>query len=127
MSRKDPEVKGSALQIYDAQKRPERTFPSFVGKSVPGEKKPLHRLVDKDKQDENRAKSISECKKVWGNYTGSGLESDEYPCASTREGPPRATTASPSASSMAGTTVQAGNGSTRCTHGIAFLTATPST
>ncbi|MGV2916347.1 NucA/NucB deoxyribonuclease domain-containing protein [Streptomyces alfalfae] len=86
MSRKDPEVKESALHIYDAQKRPERTFPSFVGKSVPGEKKPLHRLVDKDKQDDNRTKSIGECKKVWGNYTGSGLQCDEYPFASTREG-----------------------------------------
>ncbi|MFF8659204.1 NucA/NucB deoxyribonuclease domain-containing protein [Streptomyces huasconensis] len=86
MSRKDSAVKESALHIYDAQKRPERTFPSFVGKSVPGEKEPLHRLVDKKKQDENRDKSIKECTKVWGSYTGSGLECDEYPFASTKEG-----------------------------------------
>ncbi|MGW2492581.1 NucA/NucB deoxyribonuclease domain-containing protein [Streptomyces sp. NPDC001606] len=31
-------------------------------------------------------KSISECKKVWGDYSGSGLQCDEYPFASTREG-----------------------------------------
>ncbi|MFF8659749.1 NucA/NucB deoxyribonuclease domain-containing protein [Streptomyces huasconensis] len=86
MSRKDPLVKESALHIYDAQKRPERTFPSFVGKSVPGEKEPLHRLVDKKKQEDNREKSIKECAKVWGSYTGSGLECDEYPFASTKEG-----------------------------------------
>ncbi|MGW1982040.1 NucA/NucB deoxyribonuclease domain-containing protein [Streptomyces collinus] len=30
--------------------------------------------------------SISECKKVWGDYSGSGLECDEYPFASTKEG-----------------------------------------
>ncbi|MEU6097836.1 NucA/NucB deoxyribonuclease domain-containing protein [Streptomyces sp. NPDC047079] len=35
---------------------------------------------------ENRKKSIGECKKVWGDYTGSGLECDEYPFASTKEG-----------------------------------------
>ncbi|MEU5094505.1 NucA/NucB deoxyribonuclease domain-containing protein [Streptomyces sp. NPDC020996] len=86
MSRKDSAVKESALHIYDAMKRPERTFPSFAGKTVPGEKEPLHRLVNKDKQDANRTKSIKECKKVWGDYSGSGLECDEYPFASTKEG-----------------------------------------
>ncbi|MCQ6551960.1 hypothetical protein NPS70_01895 [Streptomyces sp. C10-9-1] len=51
MSQKAPAVNESALHIYDATKRPERTFPSFVGKSVPGEKEPLHRLVDTDKNE----------------------------------------------------------------------------
>lgn len=86
MSRKDSAVKESALHIYDALKRPERTFPSFAGKTIPGEKDPLHRLINKDKQDANRTKSIKECKKVWGDYSGSGLECDEYPFASTKEG-----------------------------------------
>ncbi|MFF7737468.1 NucA/NucB deoxyribonuclease domain-containing protein [Streptomyces sp. NPDC007984] len=27
-----------------------------------------------------------ECKKAWGDYAGSGLECDEYPFASTKEG-----------------------------------------
>ncbi|MDN3025729.1 NucA/NucB deoxyribonuclease domain-containing protein [Streptomyces sp. S.PB5] len=86
MSRKDSAVKESALHIYDALKRPERTFPSFQGKTVPGGKDPLHRLIDKDKQQANRTKSIKECKKVWGDYSGSGLECDEYPFASTKDG-----------------------------------------
>ncbi|MCX3061162.1 NucA/NucB deoxyribonuclease domain-containing protein [Streptomyces beihaiensis] len=86
MDRKDPAVRESALHIYDALHRPERTFPSFVGKSVPGEKEPLHRLVNKDKQDANRKKSIAECEKVWGKYDGTDLQCDEYPFASTKEG-----------------------------------------
>ncbi|MFK4143857.1 NucA/NucB deoxyribonuclease domain-containing protein [Streptomyces sp. NPDC004065] len=86
MSQKDPAVNESALHIYDALNRPERTFPSWPGKSVPGAKEPLHRLVNQTKIDENREKSIRECKKVWGDYTGSGLQCDEYPFASTKEG-----------------------------------------
>ncbi|WP_229854115.1 NucA/NucB deoxyribonuclease domain-containing protein [Streptomyces filipinensis] len=42
--------------------------------------------VDQAKIDKNRRKSISECRKVWGDYSGSGLQCDEYPFASTREG-----------------------------------------
>ncbi|MFF7265470.1 NucA/NucB deoxyribonuclease domain-containing protein, partial [Streptomyces sp. NPDC008159] len=86
MSQKDPAVNESALHIYDALNRPERTFPSWVGKSVPGGKEPLHRVVDEKTVNDNREKSISECKKVWGNYSGTGLECDEYPFASTKEG-----------------------------------------
>ncbi|MER6113292.1 NucA/NucB deoxyribonuclease domain-containing protein [Streptomyces hirsutus] len=86
MSQKDPAVNESAVHIYDALNRPERTFPSWPGKNVPGAKEPLHRVVDPKKIDDNRDKSIKECKKVWGNYTGSGLECDEYPFASTKEG-----------------------------------------
>ncbi|MDX2935681.1 NucA/NucB deoxyribonuclease domain-containing protein [Streptomyces ipomoeae] len=86
MSRKDKAVNESALHIYDALYRPERTFPSWPGKSVPGTKEPLHRLVDQAKIDNNRKNSIRECEKVWGNYSGSGLQCDEYPFASTKEG-----------------------------------------
>lgn len=86
MSQKDPTVNESATHIYDALNRPERTFPSWPGKSVPGVKEPLRRVVDPKKIDENRQKSIQECKKVWGDYSGSGLECDEYPFASTKEG-----------------------------------------
>ncbi|GAA2485801.1 NucA/NucB deoxyribonuclease domain-containing protein [Streptomyces gobitricini] len=86
MSQKDPAVNESALHIYDALKRPERTFPSFLGKSVPGEKEPLHRLVDAKKQGDQRENSIKECKKIWGDYSGTRLQCDEYPFASTQEG-----------------------------------------
>ncbi|MFB7931945.1 NucA/NucB deoxyribonuclease domain-containing protein [Streptomyces sp. NPDC056039] len=86
MSQKDPAVNESALHIYDALNRPERTFPSWVGKSVPGAKDPLHRLIDKEKQKKNRARSIKECEKVWGDYKGTDLQCDEYPFASTKEG-----------------------------------------
>ncbi|MER5934982.1 NucA/NucB deoxyribonuclease domain-containing protein [Streptomyces sp. NPDC002054] len=86
LSRKAPEIKASTQHIYDALKRPELTFPSFASKTVPGEKEPLHRLIDKKRQDDQREKSIKECRKVWGNYTGTGLECDEYPFASTKEG-----------------------------------------
>ncbi|MFF9405804.1 NucA/NucB deoxyribonuclease domain-containing protein [Streptomyces anandii] len=74
------------MDLFIGMKRPERTFPSFAGKTVPGEKEPLHRLIDKDKQKANRAKSIAQCKTVWGDYSGTGLECDEYPFASTKEG-----------------------------------------
>ncbi|MCK7627786.1 NucA/NucB deoxyribonuclease domain-containing protein [Streptomyces sp. RS10V-4] len=86
LSLKDPAVKESAQHILDAQEHPERTFPSWPGKSVPGAKEPLHRLIDINKQKENREKSIKECAKVWGDYSGTPLQCDEYPFASTREG-----------------------------------------
>ncbi|MFF4606107.1 NucA/NucB deoxyribonuclease domain-containing protein [Streptomyces sp. NPDC001339] len=86
LSLKDPAVKESAQHILDAQKHPERTFPSWAGKSVPGATEPLHRLVDTEKQKANREKSIKECNKVWGDYSGTPLQCDEYPFASTREG-----------------------------------------
>ncbi len=84
MSRKDPAVNESALHIYDALHRPERTFPSWPGKTIPGTKEPLHR--DSKKVDDNRKRSIQECKKVWRDYSGTGLQCDEYPFASTKEG-----------------------------------------
>ncbi|MFJ3880778.1 NucA/NucB deoxyribonuclease domain-containing protein [Streptomyces sp. NPDC090077] len=46
----------------------------------------MHRLVDRDKQDDNRKKAIATCNDVWGDYSGTKLQCDEYPFASTREG-----------------------------------------
>ncbi|MET9057101.1 NucA/NucB deoxyribonuclease domain-containing protein [Streptomyces antibioticus] len=86
MSQKDPAVNESALHIYDALNRPERTFPSWPGKTVPGAKEPLHRMIDPEKQHKNRTRSIKECGIVWGDYSGTGLQCDEYPFASTKEG-----------------------------------------
>ncbi|GGU99077.1 NucA/NucB deoxyribonuclease domain-containing protein [Kitasatospora aureofaciens] len=86
MKLSDPAVRESALHIKDAQNNPERTFPSFNGKSIPGAKQPLHRLIDRAKQDENRRVAIATCNEVWGDYSGSGLQCDEYPFSSTYEG-----------------------------------------
>ncbi|GAA3122908.1 hypothetical protein GCM10020254_82520 [Streptomyces goshikiensis] len=86
MSLKDPAVDQSARHILDAQQLPERTFPSWAGKTVPGATEPLHRLIDKDKQEKNREKAIATCNDVWGDYKGTTLQCDEYPFASTKEG-----------------------------------------
>ncbi|MFF7098481.1 NucA/NucB deoxyribonuclease domain-containing protein [Streptomyces rubradiris] len=86
MSQSDPDVDESALHIYDAQRRPERTFPSWPGKYVPGASEPLHRLVDAEEQKKNRSTSIAMCNNIWGDYSGTSLQCDEYPFASTKEG-----------------------------------------
>ncbi|WP_229328301.1 NucA/NucB deoxyribonuclease domain-containing protein [Streptomyces sp. UNOC14_S4] len=87
MSLSDPTVKQSARHILDAQQFPERTFPSWPGKTVPGgNDEPLHRLIDVDKQKANRKRSIEQCEDAWGDYTGTRLQCDEYPFASTKEG-----------------------------------------
>ncbi|MFF8036254.1 NucA/NucB deoxyribonuclease domain-containing protein [Streptomyces sp. NPDC016626] len=85
-SQSDPAVDESALHIYDAQHNPERTFPSWPAKTVPGETEPLHRLVDAEEQQKNRNTSIATCNNVWGDYSGTPLQCDEYPFASTKEG-----------------------------------------
>lgn len=90
MSLKDPAVDQSARHILDAQQLPERTFPSWARKTVPGATEPLHRLIDKDKQQKkkkkNRENAIATCNDVWGDYSGTKLQCDEYPFASTKEG-----------------------------------------
>ncbi|MEE1782401.1 NucA/NucB deoxyribonuclease domain-containing protein [Streptomyces sp. SP17BM10] len=86
MKLSDPAVRESAQHISDAQNNPERTFPSFNAKSIPGATQPLHRLIDREEQKKNRAVAIKTCEDVWGDYTKSGLECDEYPFASTYEG-----------------------------------------
>ncbi|MFB7675130.1 NucA/NucB deoxyribonuclease domain-containing protein [Kitasatospora purpeofusca] len=90
MKLSDPNVRESARHIKDAISSPERTFPSWVGKSVPGEKEPLHRRIDEKDKDENRKVAIKACEEVWGDYSGSGLECDEYPFATTYEGAAKA-------------------------------------
>lgn len=85
LSLSDPEVDQSARHILDAQQFPERTFPSWPGKTVPGAQEPLHRLTDTAQRDANRDQAIKTCKDVWGDYSGTGLECDEYPFASTKE------------------------------------------
>lgn len=84
----DPTQDESARHILDAQEHPERTFPSWVGKSVPGKTEPLTRLYTPDGQlkESNRTKSIAMCKNVWGEYDGSVQQCDEYPFASTYQG-----------------------------------------
>lgn len=96
MSQKDPKAKESALHIDDALNRPERTLPSWPGKSVPGAKEPPHRIIDPDKVEANRKKSIQECKKVWGTTPAAAWSATSTPSPSPRKAPPRATTASPS-------------------------------
>ncbi|MFI9163249.1 NucA/NucB deoxyribonuclease domain-containing protein [Kitasatospora aureofaciens] len=86
MSLSDPAVRESARHISDAQNNPERTFPSFTAKTIPGAKEPLHRLVNREEQKKNREAAIKTCEDIWGDYSKSGLECDEYPFASTKEG-----------------------------------------
>ncbi|MEV2279140.1 NucA/NucB deoxyribonuclease domain-containing protein [Nocardiopsis sp. NPDC049922] len=82
----DPQVWESAQHIQDAQESPEMTFPSWLGKSVPGQETPLHRLIDRPRQDENRDIAVATCDDIWGEYDGSLLNCDEYPFSSTYEG-----------------------------------------
>lgn len=82
----DTAITESTRHIRDAQQHPERSFPSRVGKTVPGATEPLHRLIDEDKQAANRRAAIGTCEDVWGDYAGTRLQCDEYPFASTKEG-----------------------------------------
>ncbi|MEU7213867.1 NucA/NucB deoxyribonuclease domain-containing protein [Streptomyces sp. NPDC044989] len=86
LSLSDTAITESTRHIRDAQQHPERTFPSWVGKSIPGATEPLHRLVDEDKQAANRRAAIATCENIWGDYSGTRLQCDEYPFASTKEG-----------------------------------------
>ncbi|MEU9030718.1 NucA/NucB deoxyribonuclease domain-containing protein [Streptomyces sp. NPDC048383] len=86
LSLRDPAVNESARHILDAQTLPDRTFPSWAGKTVPGGSTPLHRLIDQDLQEANRKAAIATCNDVWGDYSGSGLDCDEYPFSSSKEG-----------------------------------------
>lgn len=84
----DPSQDESAQHILDAQENPSRTFPSWVGKSVPGKTEPLTRLYTSDGKlkDSNRTKSIATCRTIWGDYDGEVQQCDEYPFASTYQG-----------------------------------------
>lgn len=83
------EILESARHIDDALHHQERTFPSFNAKSIPGGSfdRPLHRLINKELQDENRDSSGPVCLDVWGEeYSRPKYNCDEYPFASTYEG-----------------------------------------
>ncbi|MDM4723162.1 hypothetical protein QTQ03_27485 [Micromonospora sp. WMMA1363] len=78
-----------ARHVRDALQYPERTFPSRIGKSVPGGSadRPLHRLMDSTLRGRNHSASVEICGDVWGtDYTTGGLQCDEYPFQSTYEG-----------------------------------------
>lgn len=76
-----------ARHVDDALHHPERTFPSMVGKNVPGENSPLRRLMDSGRIEQNHSASVRVCKAVWGDdYASGGRECDEYPFKSTYEG-----------------------------------------
>ncbi|WP_416901302.1 hypothetical protein [Micromonospora echinospora] len=88
-------VRESIQHIDDALHHVERTFPSFVGKSPPGEynpslganQRPLHRILDSNAIDQNRDYAGKVCKDVWGDGAATpNLNCDEYPMASTKEG-----------------------------------------
>jgi hypothetical protein len=86
LSLSDPTVAQSARHIDDALHHPERTFPSFLGKSIPGESVPLHRLTNKTQQNINNNAAMKTCKDVWGSYNGTLLNCDEFPFKTTYEG-----------------------------------------
>jgi hypothetical protein len=78
--------RSEAIHVDDALHRPQRTFPSIVGKNVPGENRPLHRLMG-DGANANRDEARKVCVDVWGpNYANGGLQCDEYPFRATYEG-----------------------------------------
>lgn len=83
------DIAESARHIADALHHSERTFPSFLGKNIPGRSsdRPLHRLDDTSKIGSNRTHAGKVCKDVWGiEYEPEKFNCDEYPFASTREG-----------------------------------------
>ncbi len=113
-----PLVIESARHIDDALHRPERTFPSFIGKTIPGEylpalgtsQRPLHRLIDSVANDSNRTAAGRICDDVWGSDGRSpNLNCDEYPFASTYEGAYTSTSS--------GTLLAVWNGSARLING----------
>ncbi|MFI5593647.1 NucA/NucB deoxyribonuclease domain-containing protein [Amycolatopsis sp. NPDC051758] len=76
----------AARHYDDALHHPVTTFPSVVGKNVPGGTVPLHRTTNTGTQDANTREAVKTCKDVWGPYDGQQLNCDEYPFATTREG-----------------------------------------
>ncbi|MGP3927222.1 NucA/NucB deoxyribonuclease domain-containing protein [Streptomyces sp. 8N616] len=87
----NPEVDATAKHIDDAQYRPEMTFPSWTGKTVPGaitSGETLNRVYhDQALRDANRRKAVSTCKTYYGaDYATYGQDCDEYPFSSTLQG-----------------------------------------
>jgi hypothetical protein len=86
ISLSDAAVRESARHFDDALHHPDRTFPSIPAKNVPGENRPLRRLIDSVRQDANRKAANDVCDAVWGTHDGSVVNCDEFPFASTYEG-----------------------------------------
>lgn len=76
----------SALHILHAFERPQLTWPSWNGKSVPGKTEPLTRMFNKPANDANRSKSEGVCEGIYGKWDSSIDNCDEFPFASTYEG-----------------------------------------
>jgi hypothetical protein len=53
---------------------------------VAGKTEPLHRLLDSALQAANNTAAVAVCTDVWGDYSGTGQQCDEYPFATTKEG-----------------------------------------
>ncbi|MFC6607201.1 NucA/NucB deoxyribonuclease domain-containing protein [Amorphoplanes digitatis] len=76
----------SALHILHAYDRPQLTFPSWLGKSVPGKTEPLTRMYNDTAKEGNRRKSEAMCAAVFGSWNSDLDNCDEFPFASTYEG-----------------------------------------
>jgi hypothetical protein len=76
----------SARHYDDALHHTVTTFPSNIGKNVPGETRPLHRTLNGQTQTDNSNAAKKTCNDVWGTYPENLLNCDEYPFASTQEG-----------------------------------------
>jgi hypothetical protein len=78
--------RAEAVHVDDALHHTDRTFPSFVGKNVPGETRPLHRLMG-TANEANHTEAVKLCTSIWGpDYASGGLQCDEYPFKATDEG-----------------------------------------
>ncbi|MFP8903927.1 NucA/NucB deoxyribonuclease domain-containing protein [Streptomyces atacamensis] len=91
LSVSNPDVDETAYHIYEAQYWPDRTVPSWEGKTVPGSidsSEPLTRVYhDKSLRDANHRKAVSTCRQYFGDdYAQRGLDCDEYPFQSTLQG-----------------------------------------
>ncbi|CAM5590162.1 putative protein OS=Kitasatospora aureofaciens OX=1894 GN=GCM10010502_61820 PE=4 SV=1 [Kitasatospora aureofaciens] len=92
MKLSDPAVRESALHIKDAHNIPQRTFPSFNGKEHPrGRSSPCTASSTVPSRTRTARTAIATCNEVWGDYSGSGLQCDEYPFSSTYEARTRKT------------------------------------
>ncbi|MEV7628953.1 NucA/NucB deoxyribonuclease domain-containing protein [Actinoplanes sp. NPDC089786] len=76
----------SALHIKQAFERPQLTWPSWQGKTVPGRTEPLTRMYNPAANSSNRNKSENMCRKIYGDWDSNLDNCDEFPFASTYEG-----------------------------------------
>jgi hypothetical protein len=82
-----PDQTESARHIMAALEQPRLTFPSWLGKTVPGgPSEPLTRLYNEADRDKNQSKSRTTCDQLFGTWDGKLQNCDEFPFASTYEG-----------------------------------------